>query len=1109
MHLRIRKQKHYSIAGWRRALLCLALVLAAFGVVSFTNRSFADISDGLVAHYTFDDISGSTAPDSSGNGNNGTINGASTVAGKSGSALSFDGDDDDFDIQHQLISSADSDFTYSFFVQADVGGDDNQQIAGQASSGTNNNTCFALVYDQENTTIKALATNNANTPTITREFDLSGKWNHVTVVNSESEGESRLYVNGIIATGDDATCSQPLATQFLFGRAHYTGYNMQFTGLLDDVRVYDRALTNEEVSELASEFANSTISITTPADGATVQDSVTIESSVGGSSATTSVQYYIDGEATGAPVTTPPYSYEWDTSAVEQGTYPIVAVATNEDGDEVPSQVVSVFVDKDPSAELVAARRRAQTSAEITWVASEAVTGRVEYGLTDSYGSQTSLDSTSSLYHSQTLSGLTPNTTYHYRVVMTDANNNTVNSSDQTFTTLTSATGNEWHVTPDGTSGGDGSEGDPWDLATALSGIDEIEPGDTIWVHGGTYSGIFSSAVAGTEAAPVLVRNYNNERAIIDGGDTNGSWTLNAYGNNVWYWGLEIMSSAEDRLSAGGSNPGDLDRAYGLNIFGDNNRFINNVIHDTAQGMGLWTASENSEAYGNIIYYNGWEGPSRGHGHGLYTQNDTGMKDIADNVILSGFAYGVHAYTEGGSINNILLDGNTIFENGQLSDVTGYATNILMGGLQISENPMIFNNQTYYNPDVSNGTALDLGYDIGCDRPTVRNNALVAYLALAVSYDCPNKTIEDNLVYGLVSAGIEDNFADNTYTSTAPGSNSYSVRQNRYESDRSLVTIYNWQELDSVAVDPGDSLVEGDTYKIIDTQNYFGDPISTGTFDGSTIDFDMTSTAVATLIGDGPVTPTHTGQEFGSFMLVKTGDQDNDDDSVPNSIEDAGPNSGDGNGDGTADSEQASVATILDAEGDSYITLALDSEGSCTTISAFSAESEGDQASSDDTYNYPEGLTNFTIPCADSVSGTLYYHGLSSLSGYTQRKYGPVTPGDNGTIAWYDATMFSFGSASVGDSTVATANFTLTDGQLGDDTGDDDSIVDDTGPALAASEDDGGGAEGSGGSSGSIDIVGDLAESGLNYVLLSIVALACLIAGLTAIYGVYKSKKSW
>ena len=74
------------------------------------------------------------------------------------------------------------------------------------------------------------------------------------------------------------------------------------------------------------------------------------------------------------------------------------------------------------------------TSATISWTTDQASSSQVQYGLTTSYGSTTTLDPALVTSHSQTLSGLTPGTLYHYRVISTSANGSAT-SSDYTFAT--------------------------------------------------------------------------------------------------------------------------------------------------------------------------------------------------------------------------------------------------------------------------------------------------------------------------------------------------------------------------------------------------------------------------------------------------------------------------------------------------------------------------------------------------------------------------------------------------------------------------------------------------------------------------------------------------
>jgi hypothetical protein len=78
----------------------------------------------------------------------------------------------------------------------------------------------------------------------------------------------------------------------------------------------------------------------------------------------------------------------------------------------------------------------ATTSATITWTTDEPATSQVEYGTTAAYGANTPFNSALVTNHSQTLSGLTFNTIYNYRVISRDAAGNQTFSPNFTFTTL-------------------------------------------------------------------------------------------------------------------------------------------------------------------------------------------------------------------------------------------------------------------------------------------------------------------------------------------------------------------------------------------------------------------------------------------------------------------------------------------------------------------------------------------------------------------------------------------------------------------------------------------------------------------------------------------------
>jgi chitodextrinase len=80
------------------------------------------------------------------------------------------------------------------------------------------------------------------------------------------------------------------------------------------------------------------------------------------------------------------------------------------------------------------------TSAIILWTTDQLTTSQVQYGTTTSYGTVTPLDAALTTSHSVNLSGLSANTTYHYRVISRDAAANSIASGDNVFTTLSGGT---------------------------------------------------------------------------------------------------------------------------------------------------------------------------------------------------------------------------------------------------------------------------------------------------------------------------------------------------------------------------------------------------------------------------------------------------------------------------------------------------------------------------------------------------------------------------------------------------------------------------------------------------------------------------------------------
>lgn len=79
-------------------------------------------------------------------------------------------------------------------------------------------------------------------------------------------------------------------------------------------------------------------------------------------------------------------------------------------------------------------------AATINWSTNVAANSQVLYGTTSGYGQSTTLNASTVISHAQTLSGLTPSTTYHYQVKSQDGGGNSAASPDSTFTTSATQT---------------------------------------------------------------------------------------------------------------------------------------------------------------------------------------------------------------------------------------------------------------------------------------------------------------------------------------------------------------------------------------------------------------------------------------------------------------------------------------------------------------------------------------------------------------------------------------------------------------------------------------------------------------------------------------------
>jgi len=124
------------------------------------------------------------------------------------------------------------------------------------------------------------------------------------------------------------------------------------------------------------------------------------------------------------------------------GSNTITARATDTSNNIKEASISVTYTSPDttpPAISAILSSSITSTSASISWTTDEVSDTQIEYGTTTSYGSSSTVNTNLVTSHSQSLSGLTASTVYHYRVKSRDASGNPANSGEYTFTTISSS----------------------------------------------------------------------------------------------------------------------------------------------------------------------------------------------------------------------------------------------------------------------------------------------------------------------------------------------------------------------------------------------------------------------------------------------------------------------------------------------------------------------------------------------------------------------------------------------------------------------------------------------------------------------------------------------
>lgn len=230
-----------SIVGYLLILVATLFVLPALAQ-----------NQGLVGYWMLNENSGTTVKDSSGSGNDGTLNGdPEWTDGYFEGALEFDGTDDEVSVPYS-DSLNPEEFTACLWANVASGSsghraaiscrDDFPQRGYIIYAEPGNTWQFWIGVGAE-----GIVWNVAQGPAVNLD-----EWTHLAAVYAD--GEQKLYVDGVLDGEAAAELNLNTAQVLLIGAGanETASHNYLFVGKLDDVRIYNRALTENEIVQAMS-----------------------------------------------------------------------------------------------------------------------------------------------------------------------------------------------------------------------------------------------------------------------------------------------------------------------------------------------------------------------------------------------------------------------------------------------------------------------------------------------------------------------------------------------------------------------------------------------------------------------------------------------------------------------------------------------------------------------------------------------------------------------------------------------------------------------------------------------------------------------------------------
>ena len=220
-----------------------AKIMVVLGLLVLCGSVLAVDGNEPIAHWKFDEGSGTMAYDSAGS-NDGTVYDAVWTAGQIDGALSFDGVNDYVDCGTGPAITGTGTFSVSAWIM--VPGSSGGPIVNQRSPSSANGM-YGLGVGADGRAQFQIYNQGYGFVVHTDVTVNDGFWHHVVAVRTSST-DGEIYADGSLGGSDSGPAKSLNNVVVNIGRATTGLYHLN--GLIDDVRIYDRALSAEEIQQL-------------------------------------------------------------------------------------------------------------------------------------------------------------------------------------------------------------------------------------------------------------------------------------------------------------------------------------------------------------------------------------------------------------------------------------------------------------------------------------------------------------------------------------------------------------------------------------------------------------------------------------------------------------------------------------------------------------------------------------------------------------------------------------------------------------------------------------------------------------------------------------------